>query len=57
MKDVVVVASVLAFFALCVAYVALCDRIAGPDGAEPEDAGPDGAEPEDAVDRDEEATS
>ena len=35
MRDVVVVVSVIGFFALCVAYVALCDRIVGPDDLEP----------------------
>jgi hypothetical protein len=31
MKDVVVILMTLGFFAVCVAYVALCDRIVGPD--------------------------
>ncbi|CAN5500117.1 hypothetical protein BH10ACT3_BH10ACT3_04650 [soil metagenome] len=31
MKDVVVILMTLGFFALCVGYVALCDRIVGPD--------------------------
>ena len=31
MRDVLVVAMTLGFFALCVAYVNLCDRIIGPD--------------------------
>jgi hypothetical protein len=31
MRDVVVLAVVAGFFALCVAYVWLCDRIIGPD--------------------------
>ena len=31
MSDVIVLALILAFFALCVAYVTLCDRIIGPD--------------------------
>ncbi len=31
MKDVLVILLTLGFFALCVAYVALCDRIVGPD--------------------------
>ena len=31
MKDVVVVLMTLGFFAVCVAYVVLCDRIVGPD--------------------------
>lgn len=40
MKDLVVLALTLGFFALGVAYVALCDRIIGPD--ELPDAGEDG---------------
>jgi len=31
--DLLFVAVVVAFFALCVAYVRLCDRIIGPDPA------------------------
>lgn len=31
MRDVIVLITISAFFALCVAYVALCDRIIGPD--------------------------
>lgn len=31
MKDVVVVLMTLGFFALCVLYISLCDRIVGPD--------------------------
>lgn len=31
MKDLIVVVMTVAFFAVCVAYVALCDRIIGPD--------------------------
>ncbi len=31
MRDVVVLAVITAFFALCVAYVWWCDRIIGPD--------------------------
>ena len=31
MRDVVVLAVMAAFFALCVAYVWWCDRIIGPD--------------------------
>lgn len=38
MKDVVVVVMTLGFFALCIGYVALCDRIIGPDDVE-SDAG------------------
>ena len=33
MGDVIVVAAVLAFFGLCLAYVRLCNRIVGPDTA------------------------
>jgi type IV secretory pathway TrbL component len=40
-KDLVVILMVLGFFALCVVYVALCDRIVGPD-----DQAGDGAESE-----------
>ena len=31
MADVIVVSMLVAFFALCVAYVKWCDRIIGPD--------------------------
>jgi hypothetical protein len=31
MRDIVVLAVITAFFALCVAYVRWCDRIIGPD--------------------------
>ena len=31
MKDVIVILMTLGFFGLCVAYVALCDRIVGPE--------------------------
>ena len=31
MRDLLVLAVTFGFFALCVAYVALCDRIIGPD--------------------------
>ena len=31
MRDIVVLAVITAFFALCVAYVWWCDRIIGPD--------------------------
>jgi hypothetical protein len=31
MRDVIVVAIIAVFFALCVAYVRWCDRIIGPD--------------------------
>ena len=33
MADLVVVAGVIAFFALCALYVVACDRIIGPDPA------------------------
>lgn len=35
MRDVVYLLIVVAFFALCVGYVGLCDRIIGPDPADP----------------------
>lgn len=35
MTDLLFLAIVVAFFALCVAYVRLCDRIIGPDPAAP----------------------
>lgn len=38
MRDLVILAVTFGFFALCVAYVALCDRIIGEDppvGADP----------------------
>lgn len=38
MKDVVVILMTLGFFAVCVAYVALCDRIVGPDDPSAADA-------------------
>jgi hypothetical protein len=41
MRDVVVVAMVALFFALCVAYVRWCDSIVGPD--------PDGLGDEDEI--------
>ena len=31
MYDVIFVATIIGFFALCVAYIAACDRIIGPD--------------------------
>jgi hypothetical protein len=31
MKDLIVIVTTLAFFALCVAYVRWCDRMIGPD--------------------------
>ena len=34
MGDLIVLAMILAFFAVCIAYVALCDRIIGPDPAQ-----------------------
>jgi hypothetical protein len=33
--DVIFVAVICAFFALCVVYIRWCDRIVGPDGADP----------------------
>jgi hypothetical protein len=35
MKDALMLLLIVAFFALCIAYVAWCDRIIGPDPAEP----------------------
>lgn len=43
MKDLIVLAITLGFFALGVAYVALCDRIIGPDEL-PDAAGADDVE-------------
>jgi len=34
MADLVVIVGVVAFFAICAAYIAGCDRIIGPDAAE-----------------------
>ncbi len=34
MRDVLMLLLIAAFFALCIAYVAWCDRIIGPDPAE-----------------------
>lgn len=48
MDDLVVILMTLGFFALCLVYVALCDRIVGPDEQdEPGDPGDRGdrAEP------------
>jgi hypothetical protein len=42
MRDVVVLAIIVGFFALCVAYVRWCDHIIGPD--------PDGLRDEDVDD-------
>lgn len=42
MRDVVVLAIVAGFFALCVAYVRWCDHIIGPDP----DSGRDGCDEE-----------
>ena len=39
MADVIFVAVICAFFALCVAYVRWCDRIIGPDMTSPTVAG------------------
>jgi hypothetical protein len=44
MRDVLVLATTVAFFALCVAYVRWCDHIIGPD--------PDGLRDEDVDDVD-----
>ena len=41
MKDVVVILMTFGFFALCVGYVALCDRIVGPDDVDA-DRAPEG---------------
>jgi hypothetical protein len=38
MRDLIVLAVVAAFFALCVAYVWWCDRIIGPDAELEEEA-------------------
>jgi hypothetical protein len=38
MRDVVVILLTLGFFALCIAYVALCDRVVGADDP---DTGPE----------------
>ncbi len=35
MADVIFVAVVCAFFALCIVYIRWCDRIIGPDDATP----------------------
>jgi hypothetical protein len=45
MRDVVVLAVIAAFFALCVAYVWWCDRIIGPDPERLGEAVEDEAEP------------
>ncbi len=34
MADLVLVAAIVAFTALCVAYISWCDRIIGPDDSE-----------------------
>ncbi|MEQ1873016.1 MAG: hypothetical protein ABL953_04750 [Ilumatobacteraceae bacterium] len=34
MRDVIFIAIAMGFFALCIAYTALCDRIIGPDPAD-----------------------
>jgi hypothetical protein len=41
MRDVLMLLSIAAFFALCVAYVWWCDRIIGPDPADLESVSPD----------------
>ncbi len=48
MRDLLVVVVVGGFFAVCIAYVALCDRIVGPDAvdAEPEPESVPESEPE-----------
>ena len=45
MNDILVILMTIGFFALCVAYVALCDRIVGPDDPEGAEAVP-GSAPE-----------
>lgn len=35
MRDVLVLLMTLGFFGLCLGYIGLCDRIVGPDEAEP----------------------
>ena len=50
MRDVIVLAIIAAFFALCVAYVWLCDRIIGPDVDSVVDAEADVAEAIEAAD-------
>ena len=48
MRDVIVLAIIAAFFALCVAYVRWCDRIIGPDpDVDRDDDADDVAEPTD----------
>lgn len=48
MKDLVVILMTLGFFALCVGYVALCDRVVGPDSVDVDGApGESGAAPVD----------
>lgn len=42
MRDVLVLLLVAAFFSTCIAYVAWCDRIIGPDAAPHSDAATDG---------------
>ena len=39
MKDLVVILMTVGFFAVCVAYVALCDRIVGPDDQDGDPSG------------------
>lgn len=41
MKDLIVLLMTFGFFGLCVAYVALCDRIVGPDPDPEAVAGPE----------------
>jgi hypothetical protein len=47
MRDVIVLAIIAGFFLLCVAYVAWCDRIIGPD---PDDLRDDDVEHEQVAD-------
>ena len=46
MADLVIVLTVVAFFVVCVAYVAWCDRMIGPDPAPPADGATGRAEAE-----------
>jgi hypothetical protein len=49
-RDLVFVLIVLAFFALCVGYVRVCDRIIGPDGPAPEGRPEEAEEEREVVD-------
>jgi hypothetical protein len=58
MRDVVMVAVITAFFALCIAYVRWCDSIIGPDPAELDQSGADAdadADPDAGADSDDRA--